>query len=160
MPLELTSGQVPNVNHFRVFGSRVWVPVAEPHRKTIGSHRQEGNYVGFDSPSILRYVHPSNGTLHRARFQNCHFEESHFPPVAAPKSQTSLDFWAPTTFTLNPDPRTALADSEVQKYYISDPLLKDFLTDLLTLLESLKIHYQAQVPHLCRFCLRNVVSNK
>ena len=32
-----------------------------------------------------------------------------------PKSSSSLELWAPETFTLNPDPRTELADSEIQK---------------------------------------------
>ena len=73
-PLELTTGQVPNVSHFRVFGCRIWVPVSEPHRKTIRSHRQEGIYIGFDSQSIIRYVHPTTGTLHKARFQNYHLK--------------------------------------------------------------------------------------
>ena len=35
--------------------------------------------------------------------------------MAASKSQVNMDIWAPTTFTLNPDPRTGLADLEVQK---------------------------------------------
>jgi hypothetical protein len=114
-PLELLSGQIPNISHFRIFGCRVWVPVAKPQQKTIGRHRQEGIYVGFDSPSIIRYVSPSNGVLHKARFQNCQFDESHFPPLASSQPSPSLEFWAPKTFTMNPDPRTALADSEVKK---------------------------------------------
>jgi hypothetical protein len=114
-PLELLSSQVPNVSHFHIFGCRVWVPIAEPQQKTIGRHRQEGIYVGFDSPSIIRYVSPSTGVLHKARFQNCQFDESHFPPLVSSQPSPSLEFWAPETFTMNPDPRTALADSEVKK---------------------------------------------
>ena len=114
-PTELTFGQVSNVTHLRVFGCRVWVPVAEPHRKTIGSHRQEGIYVGFDSPSILCYVHPVTKTLHQARFANCHFEETSFSSLVVPNSSSNLDFWAPTTFTLNLDPQTALANLEVER---------------------------------------------
>jgi len=114
-PLELTSGQVPNIAHLRTFGCRVWIPVAEPHRKTIGNHRQEGIYVGFDLPSIVRYVAPLFGTLQRARFQNCQFEESQFPSIATPKPSPGLEFWAPETLTMNPDPCTALADSEINK---------------------------------------------
>ena len=114
-PFELTSGQVPNVAHLRTFGCRIWVPVAEPHRKTIGRHRHEGIYVGFDLPSIIRYVIPSVGTLQRPRFQNCKFEENHFPSIETRKPSPSLEFWAPETFILNHDPRTALADSEVSK---------------------------------------------
>ena len=115
-PFELTSDQVPNVSHLRTFGCRVWVPVEEPHGKTIGRHCQEGIYVDFDLPCIIRYVISSVGTLQRARFQNCKFEENHFPSIETPKPSLSLEFWAPKTFTLNPNPRTALADSEVSKF--------------------------------------------
>jgi hypothetical protein len=91
-PLELLSGQIPNISHFRIFGCRVWVPVAEPQQKTIGRHRQEGIYVGFDSPSIIRYVSPSTGILHKARFQNCQFDESHFLLLASSQPSPSLEF--------------------------------------------------------------------
>ena len=70
-PLEIMTGRPPDVFHFRTFGYRVWVPIFEPERKTIGSHCQEGIYIGFDSPSVIRYVSPKTGTLHKAQFQNC-----------------------------------------------------------------------------------------
>lgn len=112
---ELLSGRVPNVSHLRIFGCQVWVPVAEPQKKTISSHRQEGIYVGFDSPSIIRYVSPTTGTLLRAQFKNCKFVEHVFPTLPTIKPSIALDFWAPETYTLNPDPRTALTDTEVKK---------------------------------------------
>ena len=58
---------------------------------------------------------PLTGTLHKVRFQNCQFDERVFPPLIPTKPKHSLEFWTPKTFMLNPDPRTALADSEVQK---------------------------------------------
>lgn len=61
-------------------------------------------YVGFDSPSIIRYVIPSVGTFQRARFQNCQFVETQYPPVETPKPSLGLDFWAQKMFTLNPYP--------------------------------------------------------
>lgn len=116
---ELLSGRVPNVSHLRVFGCRVWVPIPEPQRHTIGAHRQEGIYVGFDSPSIIRYVNPSTGTLLRARFANCRFEEDMYPSLkggaSTQQSCGDIIFKAPETFTLNPDPRTSLAEAEVAK---------------------------------------------
>lgn len=66
-PHELISGHVPNVSHLQVFGCRTWIPIPKPQRRTIGAHRQEDIYVGFDSPSIIRIVDPSIGTLLRAR---------------------------------------------------------------------------------------------
>ena len=114
-PLELLSGQKPDISHFRVFGCQVWVPTVEPKRITISHHRVEGIYVGFDSPSVIRYLTPETGVLHKARFQNCKFDETVFPSVTVSKPNTPLEFWAPETLTMNPDPRTALTDSEVKK---------------------------------------------
>ena len=114
-PLELLSGQKLDISHFRVFGCQVWVPAVEPKTITISHHRVEGIYVGFDSPSVIRYLTPETGVLHKARFQNCKFDETVFPSVTVSKPNTPLEFWAPETLTMNPDPRTALTDSEVKK---------------------------------------------
>ena len=114
-PLELLSGQKPDVSDFRVFGCQVWVPIVEPKRITISHHRIEGVYIGFDSPSVIRYLIPSTGVLHKARFQNCKFDETTFLSVTVSIPNAPLDFWAPETLILNPDPRTTLTDSEVKK---------------------------------------------
>jgi hypothetical protein len=114
-PLELLSGQKPDISHFRVFGCQVWIPTVEPKRTTISKHRIEGVYVGFDSPSIIRYLIPSTGIMHKARFQNSKFDENKFPSISSTKPSLPLEFWAPETLTLNPDPRTALVDIEVKK---------------------------------------------
>jgi hypothetical protein len=125
-PFETLTGHPPSVAHFIVFGCRVWVPVPEPERKTIGTHRQEGISVGFDSPSIIRWVSPKSGVLHKAHFQNCQFEEKIFPSLISSGSYQPLVFAALQTLTMNPDPRTTLADSEVRK-----------LLDLQALVEKL-----------------------
>ena len=112
--LEIVSGRVPNISHLRVFGCQVWVPAPEPQLRTISAHRIEGIYIGFDSPSIIRYLTPTSDVLHKARFANCRFLEEVFPLI--PSAKTSpLDFCATQSFTMNPDPRTALAETEVQK---------------------------------------------
>ena len=116
-PFELLAGRSPNVSHLRVFGCQVWIPVAEPNRKTIGTHRVESIYLGFDSPSIIRYMDIGNGNILKARFVNCKFVENVFPKPITDSTRKSvpLTFKAPETSTLNPDPRTALADTEMQK---------------------------------------------
>ena len=63
---QLLTGRTPNVSHLRTFGCRVWVPRPEPLRRTISAHREEGVYMGFDSPSILRYFVPFIGALLKA----------------------------------------------------------------------------------------------
>ena len=82
---ELLTGCTPNVSHLRIFGCRVWVPRPEPLRQTISVHKEESVYIGFDSPSIIRYFVPSTGALLKAQFQNCVFEENVFPHVPCPK---------------------------------------------------------------------------
>jgi hypothetical protein len=37
--------------------------------------------VGFQSPSILKYMEPLTGGLFMARFANCIFNENHFPAL-------------------------------------------------------------------------------
>ena len=71
--------------------------------------------MGFDSPSIIRYFVPSTRALLRIHFQNCVFEENVFPHVLCPKGTPDLNFYSPQTFTMNPDPRTSLPETEVQK---------------------------------------------
>jgi hypothetical protein len=112
-PLETLTSHPHSVADFRVFGCRVWVPVPEPKRKTIGIHRQEGIYVGFDFPSIIRWVSPKSGVLHKVRFQNCQFEEKIFPSLTSPGPSQPLVFAAPQTITMNPDPKITIADSKV-----------------------------------------------
>ena len=115
IPLELVSRRTPNVSHLRTFGCRVWVPIPEPQRKTIRTHHQEGVYVGYDSPRIIRYLSILIGTLLRARFQNSHFDENTFPSLPNTKNAQILDFFAPQTFIHNPNPCTALSEQEVRK---------------------------------------------
>jgi hypothetical protein len=105
-PYELIAGRPPSVAHIRIFGCQVWVPVSEPKRNTIGPHRQEGIYIGFDSASIIRYLDPISGALLRARFANCRFIETVFPTLQKFPKQPyeNLNFLAPETLTMNPDP--------------------------------------------------------
>ena len=114
-PLELLSGQKPDVSHFGTFGCQVWIPIAEPNRKTIGQHRLEGIYDKFDFPSIIRYLVPCTEVMYKARFQNCQFDENKFPYVLSSQPSPLLEFLAPELLTMNLDPKSALADTEVKK---------------------------------------------
>ena len=118
-PLELASGRTPMIAHLRTFGCEVWVPVSEPKLKTMEPQRVKGIYLGFDSPSIVRYKLPHREDIYKARFQNCKFIETRFPgahnPTKPRNPKDKLNFRALETLTLNPDPRTALTDTEVRK---------------------------------------------
>ena len=65
-PLQLVLGQQPNINHLKIFGCAVYVPIAPPQRSKMGPQRRLGIYVGFDSPSIIRYLEPLTGDLFKA----------------------------------------------------------------------------------------------
>ena len=41
----------------------------------MGLQRRLGIYVGYDSPSIIKYLEPSTRDLFTARFVNSHFDE-------------------------------------------------------------------------------------
>jgi hypothetical protein len=67
-PLELALGNPPHIAHLRIFGCEVWVPVPEPQQKVVTPHRIRAVYLGYDSPSIIRYKYPNKDDIHRARF--------------------------------------------------------------------------------------------
>ena len=52
----------------------------------MGPQRRLGIYVGYDSPSIIRYLEPSTGDVFTARFAECHFNENLFSPLGGEKS--------------------------------------------------------------------------
>ena len=54
--LQLTYGHEPNISHLRIFGCAVYVLIAPPQRTKMGPQRRLGIYVGFDSPSIIKYL--------------------------------------------------------------------------------------------------------
>ena len=72
----LDFGQEPNIFHLRVFGCAVYVPFAPPQRTKMGPQRRLEIYVGYESPSIIKYLEPMIGDLFKARFDGCHFDES------------------------------------------------------------------------------------
>jgi len=67
--------------HLRIFGCAVYIPIAPPQRTKIGPQRRLGIYVGYDSPSIIRYLEPKTGDVFTAQFVDCHFNEAIFPTL-------------------------------------------------------------------------------
>ena len=52
----------------------------------MGRQQRLEIYVGFDSPSIIRYIESLIGDVFIVRFADCHFNESVFPPLGGEKS--------------------------------------------------------------------------
>ncbi|XP_074369756.1 uncharacterized protein LOC141711251 [Apium graveolens] len=51
-PLQLVLGQVPNISHFKIFGSAVYVPIAPPQRSKMGAQRRVGTTTEVDEAAI------------------------------------------------------------------------------------------------------------
>ena len=52
----------------------------------MGPYRQMGNYVGFETPTIVHHLMPLQGDLITARFAGCHFDETVFPSLGGDKN--------------------------------------------------------------------------
>ncbi|KAI3754347.1 hypothetical protein L1987_54129 [Smallanthus sonchifolius] len=105
-PLQLVSGQEPNISHFRTFGCAVYVPIAPPQRTKMGPQRRLGIYVGYETASIIRYLEPLTGDVFTTRFADCHFNETIFPALGGEKKNQENDVsWCEPSL-LYQDPRT------------------------------------------------------
>ncbi|KAK9947426.1 hypothetical protein M0R45_003052 [Rubus argutus] len=115
----LVTGYEPDVSHLRVFGCLVNVPIEPPKRSKFGPQKRRGIYVGYETPSIIRYLEPLTGDLFTARHADCDFDETVFPSlggdshVNVDKERRELTWHVPTQSYL--DPPTAHSDKEVQR---------------------------------------------
>ena len=53
---QLVLGKQPNIYHLKIVGCAVYVPIAPTQSTKMGPQRILGIYVGFDSPSIIKYL--------------------------------------------------------------------------------------------------------
>ena len=83
----------------------------------MGPQRRLDIYVGYDSPSIIRYLEPLTGDVFTARFADCHFNESIFPSLggemAAQNEPKEIDWNASRLHAY--DPRSSECELEVQR---------------------------------------------
>ena len=79
----------------------------------MGPQRRLGIYVGYESPSIIKYLEPSIGDLFTARFANCHFDEKLYPTLGRETKQLVIN-WNELSLSYY-DPRTKQCEQEVQK---------------------------------------------
>ena len=47
----------------------------------MGPHWKLGVYVGYETPSIIKYLEPKTGDLFTARYADSIFDEEHFPAL-------------------------------------------------------------------------------
>ena len=80
-PSQLVLSTQPNISHLRIFCCAVYVEIAPTRRTKMGPQHRIGIYVGLDSPSIIKYLEPMIEDAFRARFADCHFNETVFPQL-------------------------------------------------------------------------------
>ena len=72
--------------------------------------------MGFDSPSIIRYLEPLTGDMFTARFADCHFEETVFSSFGGAKTvpgeRQELTWVIPNLSHF--DPRSTQCENEVK----------------------------------------------
>jgi len=83
----------------------------------MGPHRKLEIYVGYKSPSIIKYLEPTTGDLFMARYADCIFNKDHFPALGGDlphhKQCQEINWDAPDI--PNSDPRTSESELQVQK---------------------------------------------
>jgi hypothetical protein len=82
----------------------------------MGPHRKLGIYVGYETLSIIKYLEPMTGDLHKARYADCIFDEDHFPALGGERHPEECQdiIWNATAIQ-SLDPRTSEAELEVQR---------------------------------------------
>jgi len=138
-PLQLVMGQEPNICHLRIFGSVVHVPVALPNRTKMGPQRRLGIYVGFESPSIIRYLESLIGDMFTAQFANCRFDETIFLKLGGENSEIKREILWKNLSLSHLDPCSSICEQEVQKIIHLQKItnqMPDAFTDLKRITKS------------------------
>jgi hypothetical protein len=86
-PLQLVSGREPKLSHLKNFGCVVYVPISHPQRTKMGPQRGMRIYIGFYSPSIIKYLELLTGDVFTARFADCQFDETIFSILGGKKEK-------------------------------------------------------------------------
>ena len=79
--LQLAYGHKPNISYLRICGCTIYVPIAPPQCTKMSPQKRLGIYVGFDFPSIIKYLESLTDDVFTAWFTNCHFNEINFPTL-------------------------------------------------------------------------------
>ena len=116
-PSQLVLGKQQNISHLRVFGCAVHVLIVPPQRTKMVLQRRLGIFVGFDPPSIIKYLKPLTRDVFKAKFAYCHFNEIVFVPLGGEKSipEERREITLNASTLSNFDPRTNQCELEVQR---------------------------------------------
>ena len=81
LPLQLTYSHEPTISHLRIFGCVVYVLIIPLQCTKMSPQMRLKIYVGFNSPSIIKYGEPLMGVVFIAQFVDCHFNQTNFPTL-------------------------------------------------------------------------------
>ena len=81
----------------------------------MGPQRRLGIYIGYESPSIIKYLEPQAGDIFTTRFADCHFDETVFPVLEGEKNKLEKEITWNTSSLSNLDTRRGECEQEVQK---------------------------------------------
>jgi hypothetical protein len=115
--IQMVRGNPPSISHLHKFGYCVYTPISPPQRTVMGPHRKVGIYVGFQSPSIIKYLEPLTGDLFAACFVDSIFDEEHFLALGGDfkyQKECQEINWN-TQSVPGTDPRTTETELQVQK---------------------------------------------
>jgi hypothetical protein len=116
-PLQHVRLDQPSISQLWKFSCAVYTPISPPKRTSMGPHRKLGIYVGFQYPSILKYLEPLMGDLFTARFVDCIFNEDHFLALGGDNKfiDDSREIDWDDKSILSSDPRKKEIELQVQK---------------------------------------------
>jgi hypothetical protein len=77
----LVRGNAKSISHLRKFGCTVYAPISPPQCTMMCPHRKIGIYVGYHSPSIIKYLETMTEDLFTAWYADCIFNDDHFPTL-------------------------------------------------------------------------------
>ena len=98
----------------------------------MGPQRRLGIYIGYESPSIIKYLEPSMGDIFTARFADCHFDESNFPTIGGENKQLNREISWNELSLFHFDPCTKQCEQEVQRIIHLQSLANNNLPDAFT----------------------------
>jgi hypothetical protein len=79
----------------------------------MGPHRKMGIYVGYNSPSIIKYLELLTGDLFTARYADCIFDEDNFPALGGEHNHKCREIDWNVEGIQSMDPRTNESKLEV-----------------------------------------------
>ena len=81
----------------------------------MGPQRRLGISLGFDSPSIIKYLEPLTGDVFTARFADCNFNETNFQTLDGGIKELGKEITWNVLLLPRLDPHTNQCKLEVQK---------------------------------------------